>query len=61
MFRLFKKKTEAEKLVIKYDKLMEEGYKLSTINRKASDEKYAEANKILERLEKITENSTVKG
>ena len=58
MFGLFKKKTTEEKLNKKYDKLMEEGYKLSTINRKASDEKYAEANKIMEELEKISKEST---
>ncbi len=54
MFGIFKKKTEAEKLNKKYDKLMEEGYRLSTVNRKASDEKYAEANKIMEQLEKLS-------
>lgn len=53
MFGLFKKKTEAEKLNKKYDKLMQEGYELSTINRKASDSKYAEAEQVLKQLEKL--------
>ena len=60
MFGIFKKKTEAEKLNKEYDKLMEEGYRLSTINRKASDEKYAEANKIMEKLEKISADAAAK-
>jgi hypothetical protein len=53
MLGLFKKKTEAEKLSRKYDKLMQEGYELSTTNRKASDAKYAEAGLILKEIEKL--------
>lgn len=53
MFGLFKKKTEAEKLNKKYDKLMQEGYELSTINRKASDAKYAEADQVLKQMDKL--------
>ena len=56
MFGLFRKKTEAEKLNKKYDKLMQECYELSTINRKASDSKYAEAEEVLKQLEKLEEN-----
>lgn len=55
MFGLFKRKTEAEKLNQKYDKLMQEGYELSTINRKASDAKYAEAEQVLKQLEKLSQ------
>ena len=55
MFGLFRKKTEAEKLNKKYDKLMQECYELSTINRKASDAKYAEAEEVLKQLEKLQE------
>lgn len=55
MFGLFRKKTEAEKLNKKYDKLMQEGYELSTINRKASDAKYAEAEEVLKQLEKLSQ------
>jgi hypothetical protein len=54
MFGLFKKKTEVEKLNEKYDKLMKESFDLSKINRKASDEKYAEADKIMKKIEKLT-------
>jgi hypothetical protein len=51
MFNLFKKKTKLEKLEIQYKKLLEEAYKLSTIDRKLSDQKTAEANAILKEME----------
>ena len=54
MFGLFKKKTEVEKLNEKNDKLMKESFDLSKINRKASDEKYAEADQIMKEIEKLT-------
>jgi hypothetical protein len=47
------KNNPEKKLAKRYDKLMAEGYKLSTTNRKLSDEKYAEADKILKELEKL--------
>ena len=53
MFGLFKKKTELEKLQISYKKLLEESHKLSTINRKKSDDKAYEANEILKEIEKL--------
>ena len=43
MFGLFKRKTPLEKLQEKYNKLTEEAFKLSKIDRKASDAKQAEA------------------
>tara|TARA_R110001592_G_C13142982_1_gene747489 strand:+ start:2131 stop:2265 length:135 start_codon:yes stop_codon:yes gene_type:complete len=42
MFRLFKRKTKKEKLLIRYNKLMEEAFKLSHIDRKASNFKQHE-------------------
>jgi len=54
MFGLFKKKTAVEKLNEKYDKLMKESFDLSKINRKASDEKYAEADQIMKEIEKLS-------
>lgn len=51
MFNLFKRKTKIEVLNKKYQRLLSEAYKLSTINRKASDEKTAEANLILKEME----------
>ena len=53
MFGLFKKKTEIEKLQIKFAKLMEESHKLSTINRSESDKKYSEANDIAKQIETL--------
>ena len=50
MFDLFKKKTKEEKLNAKYKKLMEEAFKLSRTNRRASDAKRAEAEKVLEQM-----------
>lgn len=46
-------KDPKKKLAKKYDSLMSEGYKLSTTNRKLSDQKYAEANRVKEELEKL--------
>jgi hypothetical protein len=51
MFNFFKKKTKLEKLEIQYKKLLEEAYKLSTTDRKLSDQKTAEANAILKEME----------
>lgn len=53
MFGLFKKKSEKEKLEEKYKKLLEESFKLSKINRTASDAKAAEANNVLEQIDKL--------
>jgi len=53
MFNLFRKKTEKEELQKEYKKCLEEAYKLSTINRSASDDKTAEANLILEKIEQL--------
>lgn len=50
MFGLFKKKSKSEKLEEKYKKLMEEWHALSTVNRSASDTKYAEAQEIAEQI-----------
>lgn len=53
MFGLFKKKTEKEKLQEQYKKLMDESFKLSKIDRTASDQKYSEAQEIMDRVEKM--------
>lgn len=53
MFNIFKKKTELETLEEKYKKCLEEWHKLSTTNRAASDLKYAEAQAIAEKIEKL--------
>lgn len=51
MLRLFKTKTEREKLTVQYKKLLAEAHQLSTSNRTASDTKQAEAQAILLKLE----------
>jgi hypothetical protein len=53
MFGIFRKKSEKEKLQEKYRKLMEEAYRLSHSNRKASDEKTAEADVLLRKIESM--------
>lgn len=55
MFGIFKKKTAVEKLEEKYKKVMEEGFKLQSINRSDSDQKYLEADTILKEIEALKE------
>lgn len=53
MFGLFKKKTEKEKLNDRYKKLLAEAHQLSSSNRTASDQKQAEAQEVLRKLESL--------
>ena len=53
MFGLFKKKSEVEKLSEQYGKLMSDARAMSTSNRKASDELYAKAEEINQRIIQI--------
>jgi DnaJ-domain-containing protein 1 len=53
MFGIFKKKTQKESLQAKYRKLMEEAHRLSTSNRKLSDEKIFEAEEVMKEIEKL--------
>lgn len=53
MFGLFKKTSEVDKLQKRYEKLMADWHKLSTTNRSESDKKYAEAQLIIEKIEKL--------
>jgi len=53
MFSFFKKKSEVEVLQEKYQKLMKESHRLSTIDRAAADQKYAEAENIAERIQEL--------
>jgi len=54
MLRLFKKKSEKEKLYTRYTKLLKEAHSLSTINRKLSDQKAYEADEVMKQLEKLS-------
>lgn len=53
MLRLFKRKSEKEKLQDQYRKLMSEAHKLSTSNRQLSDDKVAEADRILKQIDAL--------
>lgn len=53
MFGLFNKKSPLQVLQDKYASLMEESFKLSTVNRAKSDEKVAEADKIMKQIEAL--------
>lgn len=53
MFTLFKKKSPAEKLYLKYNKLQKKAFELSKTNRKESDKFYSEAMKLMEQIEKL--------
>ena len=57
MLNIFKKKSKVEKLKNKYKKLLEGSYKLSTINRRLSDSKVAEANEILRQIDLLTNDA----
>ncbi len=52
--RLFRRKTPLEKLDDKYQKLLQEAHKLSTVNRAQSDAKMAEANEVLKQIEQLS-------
>tara|TARA_B110000037_G_C16898191_1_gene415046 strand:+ start:393 stop:557 length:165 start_codon:yes stop_codon:yes gene_type:complete len=54
MFGIFKKKSPLEKLQEKYQKTVEEAFKLSKIDRKASDAKQAEAEDLLQQIDKLS-------
>lgn len=53
MFKILKAKSKTELLNKQYKKLLKESYKLSTINRKASDVKAAEADRVLKEIERL--------
>jgi hypothetical protein len=53
MLNFFKKKSKVENLMDQYKKLQQQAYKLSTISRVKSDQKHAEAQKILKEIESL--------
>jgi hypothetical protein len=53
MFGLFKKKSELDKLQDKYRKLMAEAHTLSQRDRRAGDEKMAEAEEVAKKIDAI--------
>ncbi|GJM62704.1 Lacal_2735 family protein [Persicobacter diffluens] len=54
MFGLFKKKSRIEVLHKSYQRLMDESFKLSTTNRRSSDQKYAEAQEVMSQIEQLS-------
>jgi hypothetical protein len=54
--KIFKRKSQVEKLNDKYDLLMKEAYKLSKINRTESDKKYLEADNVLSEIELLNKS-----
>ena len=54
---MFGSKSKKEKLEAKYAKLLEEAFKLSTINRKKSDFKAAEADEVRKELDALESES----
>ena len=50
---LFRRKSAVEKLQKKYEQLLKEAHQLSTSNRMMSDQKIAEAQLLLEEMEKL--------
>lgn len=58
MFGLFKRKTKIGKLEEKFKQLMKEWHDLSSINRSASDKKYAEAQLIAQQLNQLRNEAT---
>jgi len=57
MFGLFKKKSPADKLRKEYEKATAEAFRLSKIDRTASDQKTAEAEEIMKQLEALSKSS----
>ena len=57
MFGLFKKKTEIEKLEIKYKALLKEAYDLSKTSRSMSDKKTFEAEEISKQIEILSKKN----
>ena len=53
MFKIFKRKTEREKLLILYKKKKEMAFQLSRNNRKESDKLEKEANDILVKIDSL--------
>lgn len=53
MFNIFKKKSEIEKLQDKYKKLLAEAHSLSQRDRKAGDQKMADAEEVAQKIEKL--------
>jgi len=59
MFNLFKKKDPREVIMKRYRELLAESHRLSTIDRKASDLKRAEAENLLDEFDRKSKSNSV--
>ena len=57
MFKLFNKRSKADKLHKRYAVLMEQNHALSKTNRALADQKYAQAQEVLRQLEVLDQGS----
>ena len=57
MFSLFKKKPKIEKMRERYNHLMSEWHRLSTVNRTKSDQLYSEAQELLLKIEALEDDA----
>ena len=53
MFSIFKKKSPKEKLIAEYKKKKEKAFKISSVDRRKSDELEAEAAEILKKIDEL--------
>ncbi len=53
MFSIFKKKSSKEKLIAEYKKKKEMAFKISSVDRRKSDELEAEAAEILKKIDEL--------
>ena len=58
MFGLFKKKTEKEKLMSKYNSLKKMAYEQSKINRRESDRLEYQAQEILNKIDELEKSES---
>ncbi len=59
MFGLFKKKDPKEEIMKRYRALLAESHRLSTSDRKASDLKRAEAEAVMDELDRAEDSTSV--
>lgn len=50
---LFRKKSKLDKLNDKYEKLLQQAHKMSTVNRTKSDELMAQSQEVLKEIESL--------
>jgi hypothetical protein len=56
--RLFRKKSESDKLRKQYDSILKRAFELSKTDRSASDKLYTEADRLMDRIEELEKNES---